>query len=612
MERKVYEFISKQKGDPIIEWRICRRTGKEFPIFESEKILLEQISPTIADKKYLLSLPQLSPEARQIKRLIWRNERKFYKFIDAQGKSGISTISDQMWLRVMSQTDFYAYDHLQYGVPYTHDLFADIWLLFKHMPYPNKLCDNMENSEYCNQETDDKNCYMNAWGHNNENSLYTTYSLKGLRTVDNYRAMHCEYAYESVDIHTSQRVFFSQQIENSYDIWFSYDLKSCQNVLFGFGINNANYVFKNKIMPKEEREALYQSYKEKIASYAWLLGVIKEYQEWVKDFPLRGVIAINTENSIWWNDLINVKNSLCCTRGEESQDIAYANLFAGVSDGMDIESVGWAQKTYNLASSIKTNECFVGSHIFENVQNGYYVYASKNSDYIMACVGLDHKKCCFLNTQYTQQKWEQLAVSSIEDLQFKGKFWEFFESKDSPFPYNDSVAMDYYPIYKTIINNEEKIINVKGIGTVTIMSPENFISDAILDLGWEEKIKIKRRTKDQEINIQSWMQTIRAQDLPDNIHDVTDDILKKAIICEVSGRPFRIVWLELEFYRKHGLPLPHKHYDIRHEQRLARRSWRSMYIGHCDACEREMLSAYPSDSWYKVYCESCYDKEIYW
>ena len=37
------------------------------------------------------------------------------------------------------------------------------------------------------------------------------------------------------------------------------------------------------------------------------------------------------------------------------------------------------------------------------------------------------------------------------------------------------------------------------------------------------------------------MQTIRAQDLPDNIHDVTDDILKKAIICEVSGRPFRIV-----------------------------------------------------------------------
>ena len=96
MERKVYEFISQQKKDPIIEWRICRRTGKEFPIFESEKILLEKISPTIADKKYLLSLPQLSPEARQMKRLIWRNERKFYKFIDAQGKSGISTISDQM------------------------------------------------------------------------------------------------------------------------------------------------------------------------------------------------------------------------------------------------------------------------------------------------------------------------------------------------------------------------------------------------------------------------------------------------------------------------------------------------------------------------------------
>jgi hypothetical protein len=96
MERKVYEFISKEKNDPIREWRICRRTGEEFPIFESEKLLLEKISPTIGDKKYQISLPQLSPEARQIKRLIWRNERKFYKFVDSKGVSGISTISDQM------------------------------------------------------------------------------------------------------------------------------------------------------------------------------------------------------------------------------------------------------------------------------------------------------------------------------------------------------------------------------------------------------------------------------------------------------------------------------------------------------------------------------------
>ena len=612
MERKVYELISQQKKDPIIEWRICRRTGKEFPIFESEKLLLEKISPTIGDKKYQISLPQLSPEARQIKRLIWRNERKFYKFVDSKGVSGISTISDQMWLKVMSQADFYEYDHLQYGLDYSNNLFADLSTLFKNMPYPNKLGSNMENSEYCNQETDDKNCYLNAWGHNNQNSLYTTYSLKGLRTVDGYRVMNSEHTYESIDIHTSQRVFFSQQIENSYNIWFSYDIKWCQNVLFGFGLNNANYVFKNKTVSKEEREILYQSYKEKIASRTGLVEVLKEYEEFTKDFPLKGIIAVNTENSVWGNDLINVKNALCSSRGEESQDIAYTNLFAGVSDVMDIESVGRAQKNYNIASSIKTNDCVVGSHIFENIQNGYYVYAIKNSSYITACVGLDHKQYCFLNKQYDQKQWEKLTIISIEELQSKERFWEFFEPQDAPFPYNDSVAMDYYPIHTVIAHGQEKIINSKWIGTVTILSPEQFISDALLDLWWMEKVPIKRRTKEQEINIQSGMQTIRAQDLPETITDTPDDILKKAIICEVSGRPFRIVWLELEFYRKHGLPLPRKHYDIRHEERLAKRSGRSTYIRHCDACEEEMLSAYPTNSWCKVYCDACYNKEIYW
>jgi phosphatidylserine decarboxylase len=40
-------------------------------------------------------LPQLSPEARQIKRLIWRNERKFYKIKNKEGKTEIATISPE-------------------------------------------------------------------------------------------------------------------------------------------------------------------------------------------------------------------------------------------------------------------------------------------------------------------------------------------------------------------------------------------------------------------------------------------------------------------------------------------------------------------------------------
>ncbi|MDP2670454.1 MAG: hypothetical protein Q8O99_06085 [bacterium] len=50
-----------------------------------------------------------------------------------------------------------------------------------------------------------------------------------------------------------------------------------------------------------------------------------------------------------------------------------------------------------------------------------------------------------------------------------------------------------------------------------------------------------------------------------------DSIINKIILCEVSQKPFRIIKQELEFYRKHDLPLPRKHPELRHQERLAQR-----------------------------------------
>lgn len=50
-----------------------------------------------------------------------------------------------------------------------------------------------------------------------------------------------------------------------------------------------------------------------------------------------------------------------------------------------------------------------------------------------------------------------------------------------------------------------------------------------------------------------------------------DDILQAAIVCEVTGRLFRIEAKELAFYRKHHLPLPHRHPDQRHLERIGLR-----------------------------------------
>jgi formylmethanofuran dehydrogenase subunit E len=59
------------------------------------------------------------------------------------------------------------------------------------------------------------------------------------------------------------------------------------------------------------------------------------------------------------------------------------------------------------------------------------------------------------------------------------------------------------------------------------------------------------------------------------------------------------------------LPLPRKHPDIRHQERLEKRPKRQLYLSTCNKCSVEMLSVYEKEYTEKVYCEDCYQKEIY-
>lgn len=170
--------------------------------------------------------------------------------------------------------------------------------------------------------------------------------------------------------------------------------------------------------------------------------------------------------------------------------------------------------------------------------------------------------------------------------------WKFFDIICTPYPYNDTVATQDYPIKN-----------------VHVLDPEKFISDAILDLWWEP-LNIKRRTRDQEVNIPSWIIIIEASKLDELKSD--EEILKIAITCEISGRPFRIVKSELEFYRKMHLPLPRKHPDIRYQERIQKfRPPRNIYLRQCDKTWEDMLSVYPQEVKFKVYKEEEYNKEIY-
>jgi len=87
--------------------------------------------------------------------------------------------------------------------------------------------------------------------------------------------------------------------------------------------------------------------------------------------------------------------------------------------------------------------------------------------------------------------------------------------------------------------------------------------------------------------------------------------LNWAIECEITKKPFRIIKQELEFYRKYNLPIPRRHPDQRHLDRMSLRNPRHLYTRNCDKCKKEIQTTYSPERPEIVYCQDCYEKEVY-
>jgi len=53
-----------------------------------------------------------------------------------------------------------------------------------------------------------------------------------------------------------------------------------------------------------------------------------------------------------------------------------------------------------------------------------------------------------LNKQYTKEEYEKLVPKIIEHMKKTSEWGEFFPASISPFGYEETAAMDYYPATK--------------------------------------------------------------------------------------------------------------------------------------------------------------------
>ena len=92
--------------------------------------------------------------------------------------------------------------------------------------------------------------------------------------------------------------------------------------------------------------------------------------------------------------------------------------------------------------------------IWPNIQYVLYSDSCSSSNHLFGCIGLRNKSYCILNKQYTKEEYEVLVPRIIEHMMKTGEWGEFFPATLSPFGYNETVAMEYFPLSREAVLGE--------------------------------------------------------------------------------------------------------------------------------------------------------------
>ena len=116
-------------------------------------------------------------------------------------------------------------------------------------------------------------------------------------------------------------------------------------------------------------------------------------------------------------------------------------------------------------------------------------------------------------------------------------------------------------------------------------------------------------------------ETLKAEQIPDSIYDVPDSIINEILSCIECDRNYKIVKNEFLFYKKHSIPIPHKCFFCRSSERFKFENpfqlWHRNCMcelvvhGHKGKCQNEFETSYSLERKEIIYCESCYNKEVY-
>ena len=553
----------------------CATCNEQFEIRPEDTVFYEQMkSPD----------PLYCPDCRMKRRLVFRNERTFYKRpCDLCKKDMISVYSPESLYTVYCHTCWWSdnWDPKSYGQDYdfTKSFFDQYRALQHKVPRLSLMAFNNVRSDYTNGSAENKDCYLIFAADYNEDCLYGRLLQRDKQCVDCAFLHESERCYECIDCRQCFNCMFSEQCQSSSDLLFCYNMRDSQNSIF---CTNGRHVSNSILNVKYSKEEFEQKKKEILSSYENIEKAKKEFEE-LKSKAIRKYSSQVKCHNVTGDYLHNCHDGTMLFDTYDAKNCSYMTDTESPIDSMDCNNYYYKPAFgYNIMGALE------GSRL----KNSAFVFYCNEVEYCESCHHLSNALGCIavrkgsymiLNKEYSKEEYLELRKKIDEQMKSDKDYGQFFDPAIAPFCYNEALAQDFFPLTK-----------------------EQALAQGFK---WRE-----------ETGGTFGKETIQKGKMPETIEEVPNSILQEILVCESCNKNFRLTQAELDFYRKMHLPIPRKDFECRHQARIAKRNGRKLWHrscmctqgnhDHAGICQQEFETTYAPNRPEIIYCEPCYQREV--
>jgi CxxC-x17-CxxC domain-containing protein len=280
--------------------------------------------------------------------------------------------------------------------------------------------------------------------------------------------------------------------------------------------------------------------------------------------------------NVFGSNLRNSKNLYDVTDAEKCENVRYSDQIITLKDSMDVTFTGDGADLTYMGANIGTSSSKIKFSVSTKFSNDCeFTFNSKNANNCFMCLGFQKASYCVLNQQYEKEEYYKVVDEIKTEMLKRGEYADGVGMEFCAQAYNFSIGQISFPLTK------EEIEKLGGY-----------------------------MAKDPETSVDSQNLLLKNQ-LPETILETTEEILNKAIKCELTGKPFRVILSELQFYKMMKLPLPSVHPSIRMEGRIKLLANGKKYETTCAKCGKDIVAVFDPVQKFILYCEDCFKKEIY-